>query len=487
MADFLCEEVDVRCTPDEGETVIHGTDSVKTDCGTFSCLSFNQSYQTVFDVHTDNLVDLCNATPTGSRKRRSIEKVHYSSETNNEAEFNGWSSWSTWTPCHETSISEKFETRFILTSQSRQRVCHGQNCVGSASETRDNCGLQRDWSAWSDCSSVTKYRHRKRTGINMKDKVELIPCALSNTELGRFSEWSEWSECDVKSCDSVGKQMKTRKCLGRTCIGETFSSRDCKVVCKKSQKSNKQNKPGRGLQLHNFHPVNSDISYSFAIGNFSYLQNRDICASRQQYELNHASELGSEFSNVIPHSHSALDLQVAQIAHYVKETGFETKHFWTGLVENESRDTESCERISFTPKRTWHVEPSTGANITTTSVETESSYVDCKTSTASILCVSGKQDDWSDWSECSKSCGTGQQYRTTVCASGKSCNMQFESRECNSQSCERRCVEEDRLACWTADCTQVRVAEKCPLTCKLERCDGNWMDAAGVSQVFIDP
>ena len=44
VADFLCDEVNVRCTPDEGETVIHGTDSVKTDCGTFSCLGFNQVF-----------------------------------------------------------------------------------------------------------------------------------------------------------------------------------------------------------------------------------------------------------------------------------------------------------------------------------------------------------------------------------------------------------------------------------------------------------
>ena len=44
VTDFLCQEVDVRCTPDEGETVIHGADSVKTDCGTFSCLSFNQVF-----------------------------------------------------------------------------------------------------------------------------------------------------------------------------------------------------------------------------------------------------------------------------------------------------------------------------------------------------------------------------------------------------------------------------------------------------------
>ena len=478
------ETADVKLTYDYSDQLVNITkahpccnDQYSTENATSVC----ESYETVFDVYTDNLVDLCNATPTGSRKRRSIERVQHKSENNYEADYNGWSSWSAWAPCHETPKSVE---NSVFSSQSRQRVCYGQNCVGSASETRDNCGLQRDWSSWSDCSSVTKYRHRKRIGINMKDKVELIPCALSNTELGRFSEWSEWSECDVKSCDSIGKQMRTRQCLGRTCIGETFASKDCKVACEKSERSNK---PGRGLQLHNFHPVNSDISYSFAIGNFSYLQNRDICASRQQYELNHASELGSEFSNVIPHSHSALDLQVAQIAHFVKETGFETKYFWTGLVENESQNTKSCERISFTPKSAWHVEPSTGANITTISVETESSYVDCKISMASILCVSGKSDDWSDWSECSKPCGTGQQYRTTVCTSGKSCNMQFESKECNNQSCEKRCVEEDRLACWTADCSQPRVAEKCPLTCKLERCDGNWMDAAGVSQVFIDP
>merc|ERR1712146_450350 len=96
-----------------------------------------------------------------------------------------------------------------------------------------------------------------------------------------------------------------------------------------------------------------------------------------------------------------------------------------------------------------------------------------------------KKERLDHWSECSKSCGGGQQYRTTVCSSGKSCNMQFESRECNSNSCEDKCVENDRLACWTADCSQPRVAEKCPLTCKLERCDGNWLDAASVSQDFF--
>ena len=44
IVEFFCQEVETRCTPDDGETIIYGDETVKTDCGTFSCLSFNSVF-----------------------------------------------------------------------------------------------------------------------------------------------------------------------------------------------------------------------------------------------------------------------------------------------------------------------------------------------------------------------------------------------------------------------------------------------------------
>ena len=42
VIDFMCQEVAIRCTPDNGVTVLHGTDSVENECGRFECNAFNE-------------------------------------------------------------------------------------------------------------------------------------------------------------------------------------------------------------------------------------------------------------------------------------------------------------------------------------------------------------------------------------------------------------------------------------------------------------
>ena len=42
--------------------------------------------------------------------------------------------------------------------------------------------------------------------------------------------------------------------------------------------------------------------------------------------------------------------------------------------------------------------------------------------------------EWTEWSECTESCGNGTQFRTKGCAEGDS-HCETDSRPCNTQDC----------------------------------------------------
>uniref|UniRef100_H2Y3E3 Hemicentin-1 n=1 Tax=Ciona intestinalis TaxID=7719 RepID=H2Y3E3_CIOIN len=149
--------------------------------------------------------------------------------------------WGQWGECSETCGSGA--------TRSRSRSCNnglpGQpGCVGSISDV-ENCGLRkqpcpawRDWSTWGECSSSCGigFQHRNRTCadgyagddgcIGMpKEKMQCI-----GNECATWSEWSSWSSCPV-SC-GVATQSRERSCSldnepSDECRGHTREEQSC--------------------------------------------------------------------------------------------------------------------------------------------------------------------------------------------------------------------------------------------------------------------
>lgn len=341
----------------------------------------------------------------------------------------------------------------------------------------------------------TKYRHRKRLGINAKDKVELVPCSLAAVELGRFSEWSGWSQCSASGCD-MGESKRHRHCLGRTCVGQMFESRDCGGDCKRKSDvptlaeriAESITQATRGVKMNSVHPSNALFEYSYAIGNFSFVQARDVCADTHYSSLAFSESFEAD---VLRHTHDEDKTKITYVANIVREVlhGRESGHagstsgkhdrknsgtvnFWTGKQNSEKR----CEVLSFAPKTTYHINLHSGTNSSSTSLVSETKYINCNKDFANIVCVKPSLEAWTEWSECTKTCDGGYQYRTQQCGlhAPSSCQMRFDSRDCNVQPCDRDCHENKKLDCYEADCNRSSIKHKCPITCKVKKCEKYW-------------
>ncbi|XP_039247539.1 uncharacterized protein LOC120325492 [Styela clava] len=119
-----------------------------------------------------------------------------------------WSQWSGYAPCSVTCGAGK---------TTRTRKCLGVGCVGSSqSEAVCNsgrCPVFSDWTPWSECSVTCgegkKLRFRLCEnggdyGCPKEDPVNEIGC---RSYCGKMT-WSEWSECDYKTCT----RKKTPRC-----------------------------------------------------------------------------------------------------------------------------------------------------------------------------------------------------------------------------------------------------------------------------------
>ncbi|XP_035685697.1 SCO-spondin-like [Branchiostoma floridae] len=164
----------------------------------------------------------------------------------------GWSDWGPWSGCSVTCGSG---------TQTRDRSCTnpapahgGADCVGPDEEVQDcdtgvPCpvdGEWSDWSPWSGCSVTcgngTETRDRSCTNpapahggtdcVGPDEEVQDcdtgVPCPVD----GEWSDWSPWSGCSV-TCGS-GTQTRDRSCTnpapahgGADCVGPDEEVQDC--------------------------------------------------------------------------------------------------------------------------------------------------------------------------------------------------------------------------------------------------------------------
>ncbi|XP_053571495.1 SCO-spondin-like [Bombina bombina] len=173
----------------------------------------------------------------------------------------GLGPWSSWTPCSKTCTDSR-----IPAAKTRSRFCSGmRNCSGDSFQERA-CNLpqcsdlppctgeecsQRNcswnpWSEWTECSrscgagQQTRLRNYNAPGDNgswcediMSGNLERRFCNLQACKVhGSWSKWSPWSWCD-RTCGG-GKSVRSRTCTspppkngGNDCPGEKYHVRIC--------------------------------------------------------------------------------------------------------------------------------------------------------------------------------------------------------------------------------------------------------------------
>uniref|UniRef100_UPI00193A61B8 uncharacterized protein LOC120335429 n=1 Tax=Styela clava TaxID=7725 RepID=UPI00193A61B8 len=156
-----------------------------------------------------------------------------------------FSFWSTWTTC-STSCGRgtRTHTRVCLNGLAGSLGCDGPLSESELCNPQD-CPSWADWASWSSCSTTCGAgdRTRFRTCVQAtSDGSEVIlsdDCAGSESQVELciegscpyWMEWSSWSGCSV-TCGENGRRTRTRFCVGGDetndgCDGPSTDSESC--------------------------------------------------------------------------------------------------------------------------------------------------------------------------------------------------------------------------------------------------------------------
>nr|CAB3262201.1 uncharacterized protein LOC100178652 [Phallusia mammillata] len=133
----------------------------------------------------------------------------------------GWAQWSTWTSCTVTcGGGTKKRTRFCDGDAPGSEVCKGS--VEEVETCRTGrCPTWSPWNRWSTCSETCNQGSQSRDRVCTGDYPDACGTLIGpNSEtrtctLGRcpvWLEWSDWSECSLTCGD--GFQERSRECSG---------------------------------------------------------------------------------------------------------------------------------------------------------------------------------------------------------------------------------------------------------------------------------
>ncbi|XP_061184989.1 SCO-spondin-like [Saccostrea echinata] len=403
-----------NCPIDGGYTEWSGWDTCSVTCGggsqgrTRTCTNPAPQYGGAACVGADNEAQDCN--------------------TQNCPIDGGFSDWSAWDTCSVTCGGG---------SQGRTRTCTnpapqygGADCTGDLTDTQDcntqNCPIDggfTDWSAWDTCSVTCGggSQGRLRSCTNpapqyggaqcVGDVSQDQDCNTHNCPIdGGYTDWSDWDLCSV-TCGG-GSQNRSRSCTnpmpqygGADCTGDGEEHQDC----------NTQNCPIDG----GFSDWSAWDTCSVTCGGGSQGRTRTCTNPAPQYggadcsgDLKESRDCNTDFCPI--------------------DGGYTDWTVWDTC-------TVTCGGGSQTRTRTCTNPAPQYGGADCSSLGDESQSQDCNTQACPI---DGSFADWTDWDDCTVSCGGGSQGRTRTCTNpapqhgGANCTGDFaQSQDCNTQNC----------------------------------------------------
>ncbi|TRY69068.1 hypothetical protein TCAL_11284 [Tigriopus californicus] len=315
-----------------------------------------------------------------------------------------WGPWSSWETCDY--LPSETNDKLRLTNDRRNQQA-------------DTCMCKR-----RDCNQPKPaYGGQKCQG----SPLEVTNC----TRNGQWTEWSEWSSCS-NSCD-LGTQQRKRICGnpapafgGKTCIGPDLDTRYCSDLPPCAALSH--------ISTASASLVREDVSRWTDWTEWSRCSAR--CGKgfrsrqRQCFGLQCSGSCSKEFEECESTECSDL-LEVTDWTPWIRTNG----SAWDGGSWSEKR---------------FRFNYQAPLAINQVGDISEEERICKSTNHCSMLSITqprknGLAEVWSEWSKCSRECGTGHQIRIRECPFGQDgCTGQtFAQRACNLQPCQ------GQWSCWS--------------------------------------
>ncbi|XP_078378395.1 SCO-spondin-like isoform X2 [Oculina patagonica] len=338
----------------------------------------------------------------------------------------GWSSWSVSKPC---SVTCGNGVEVLSRSCTNPAPKHGgRSCPGAAQKqqacTKNPCPIHGGWSGWSvskpcsvTCGSGVEILSRTCTNPDPKYGGSSCPGATQKQEVctknpcpidGGWSHWSGWNACS-KSCGS-GFQQRSRSCTqpapsygGKSCQGEVRESRWC-----------------------NTYPCPVDGGWSV----WSLWSSCDKLCGGGVRERTRSCTNPPPFSGGKGCGSHYYESKECAVNKCPVDGGWSSWSTWTPCSKSCGTGLQERSRGCTQPTPEHGGKPCHGDS-------RESRW--CNTQSCP---VNGGWSVWGSWSPCGKTCGGGVRERTRSCTNpppfsgGKGCGSHYyESKECAVNKC----------------------------------------------------
>jgi len=366
------------------------------------------------------------------------------------------SDWQMWSNCdHTCDGGQTFRTRTM-----KQAATSGGTCPNSQLKEAAPCNVQacspngprdctyEEWSRWTPCSATCgDGSQKRRRKISEFATAGGKPCDGALEEVSvckthqcqvvdcRWSKWEQWSSCSV-SCDG-GTKTRTRNIAvapegGLSCQPQDkVEAAPCNVqMCGEGCKN------GKWGEWREWSPCSGSC-------NDAYRYRRRNIAVHPNYCGNATEGVREEFEmcDDLPECSSSQDCEVSEWSQWTACSChcFGMRHRSRYISKFPAGDGIGCFNESLKEITPCNPGPSQNTPMDCTNDKQQ----DCKMKT------------WESWSQCSTTCGGGQQSRIrevmqNAMGGGKPCSSTLlETKGCNMQHCEASRCQDCRWSPWS--------------------------------------